>query len=413
MFFDASTKEVFSAGRTLLIQDVDEDSDIVFKASFTVLEDIKCLGTVTALFDLIVLGNIECKRIDVKGRFVCLGNCDVEEAIIVQNEIWANDIKASSIVCHDRINAQEIDSEIIKADGNIVVGKTLAIEDHAETYQNIICGETAYGAGKLVANTIVTAEELDMDDGEEALENPFVFNPSNSSNTLMGDLEIYVKKNDYQSFFKILTTKAGSDIDALERAYSVFKAMNTAYPDGVADFKDVTLLLWIIEISNSDYYVVWPQIHNWLKAVKEHFDNLIHGRETSQNHPKTANELNVGNVVLHSTFGKGVVTELSGGGKYAKVEFDEVGLKEFPLPNGIKFLKVISEKQGITSDEIRRLIVCDISSYDEWLVALSILNTNKVTLGEDLYNAIYDLLLAHIGLKTKYIKDRLREKGWD
>ncbi len=117
--------------------------------------------------------------------------------------------------------------------------------------------------------------------------------------------------------------------------------------------------------------------------------------------------------MLHSSFGKGIVTEIQDGGKYAQVEFEEVGIKLFPLPNSLKFLKILSEKQGISSGEIRNLIVCDISNYDEWLVALSILNTNKTVLGEDLYNAIYDLLLSQIGLKTKYIKDRLREKGWD
>ena len=415
MFYDASTKDVFYAGNSLLIYEVDEDSDVVFKASFTILEDLKCQGTVTALFDLVVLGNIECKKIDVKGRLVCLGNCEVEESVIVQNEMWVNDISATSIVCHDKINAQEIDSEVIKADGNIVVGKILAVEDTAETFQNIICGETAYGAGKLVANTIVTAEELDLDDGEEALESPFVFKPSNGAgNSLMGELDDYIKENDYLGYFKALNSiKEGSDASSLDRALKVFKVMNKAYPNGIADFRDVTLLLWLIEASKSDYFTAWPQIHNWLKTVIEHFDNLIHGREISQKQPQQANEINVGNVVLHSSFGKGIVTELQDGGKYAQVEFEEVGTKLFPLPNSIKFLKILSQKEGMSSSEIRNLIVCDISSYDDWLVALSVLNTNKVILGEDLYNAIYDLLLSQIGLKTKYIKDRLREKGWD
>lgn len=43
----------------------------------------------------------------------------------------------------------------------------------------------------------------------------------------------------------------------------------------------------------------------------------------------------------------------------------------------------------------------------------TILNTNKTILGDELYDAIYDRLLSQIGLKSKFIHDRMREKGWE
>ena len=416
MFYDDKTRDVFAAGKSLIIYDVDEDEDVVFKASFIVASDIRCSGSVTALFDLIVMGNIECERLDVKGRLICLGNCNVEDSVIVQNTIWVNDLRASKVICHDMINAQGLDADNVKADGNIIVGKTLAVEDRAETFQNIICGETAYGAGKLVANMIVTAEELDMDDGEEALENPFVFRPENSSSGIMTELNKYVEDNDYQGFFNALLLARGEiEEGKIKRALSVFSVMNSSYPESISDFKDVALILWLIDIINTDYYMVWPQVREWLSAIIEHFDNLIHGRETSEKKPRPANTIDEGYVVNHAKYGRGVVSEIAheGNNTYATVDFEEYGEKKFPIPDSLSFFRIVSERQGMSSSDIKNMLTCELEGYDEWLEALSILNSNKAMLGDDLYNAIYDMLLSKIGLKMKYIQDRLQEKGWN
>ncbi len=416
MFFDDKTKGVITKGITLIVPEVDEDEEVYFKASFFVAGDLRCITKVTALFDLIVMGDIECKDIDVKGKLVCLGNCVVQNMIDVQNEIWANDIRASKIICHDRIVAQGIDADRVKADGNIVVGKTLAIEDRAETFQKILCGETAFGAGKLVANTIVTAEPLDMDDGEEALENPFVFKPECSSSTLFEDLQSFVSDNDYTGYFDALAVIENDDNrDKFDRARRVFEAMTSAFPDRISKFKDISLVLWLTEMIKSDYFLIWPQVSKWLDVMIDHFTNLINGKETILVDPKPADTLSEGNVVSHIKYGRGIVTEIDveKTGKYANIIFDEYGEKKFPIPNSLQFFKILSEKAGMTSAELRNSIVCNIQGYDEWIVALTILNTNKVILGEELYNAIYDRLLSQIGLKTKFIHDRMREKGWE
>ena len=124
MFFEDKTKGVITTGQNLIIPEVDEDEEVVFKASFSVAGNLRCATKVTALFDLIVMGNMECKDIDVKGKLVCLGNCVVQNVMDVQNEIWANDIRATRIICHDRIVCQGIDADRVKADGDILVGKT-------------------------------------------------------------------------------------------------------------------------------------------------------------------------------------------------------------------------------------------------------------------------------------------------
>ena len=414
MYYDASTSGVVPSGKSLVLQSIDEKSDIVFKASFIILDNIKCAGTVTALFDLIVLGDIDCDRLDVKGRFICLGTCMINDMAVVQNEVWVNDISSGKITCHDRIFAREMDVDVVKAEGNILVGKTLAVSDSAESFQNIICGETAYGAGKLIANTIVTAEELDMDDGEEALKSPYVFTPHNTESSTNRELEQFVRKNDYEGFFNYLrSNKTVINEERLERSYNVFKSMNLIYPDGISKIKDVTQLLWLFEVANSDYFLIWPQVRIWINSLTDHFDKLIHGREINKKSFQTVTELNEGNVVLHSMYGKGIVTKIVDKGKYAKIEFEDGIEKEFPLPNSLKFFKLLQATNETNVEDNKKLLSCNLSNYDEWISALSILNDNKKNIGEDLYAVIYDLLLAEIGLKSKFINDRLQEKGWN
>ena len=179
--YDDKTKNAISTGNKLLIPDIDSTEDIVFKASYIVSASISCKGKITALFDLIVFGDVRAEEIDVKGRFVCMGQCTVSNSIIVQNDIWCEHLQANTITCHDRIIAQSIDANTVFAESNIIIGKTLAIEKKAQTYQTVICGETAYGAGSIAATKILTSEPLDLDEGEEAIEKPFQYMPKNNA----------------------------------------------------------------------------------------------------------------------------------------------------------------------------------------------------------------------------------------
>ena len=130
--FDDKTKGTIESGRRFILPTFNQCDEATFKASYIVTSDVKCDGKITALFDLIVLGSIEAAELDVKGRFICLGKCDVSGTILVQNEIWVNDVRAKNIETNDRIFAQEIDVETIIANGSIVVGKILAVEKLAK-----------------------------------------------------------------------------------------------------------------------------------------------------------------------------------------------------------------------------------------------------------------------------------------
>ena len=420
--YDDKTSNVIIAGTQLLIPSSHSSEDVTFKASYIVSSDLSCQGKVTALFDLIVFGDVYADEIDVKGRFICMGHCIVSGSIVVQNDMWCEDVQAVSITCHDRIVAQSIDANTIFADGSIIIGKTLAIEKIAQTNQNIICGETAYGAGKIIASSILTVEPLDLDDGEEALESPFQYAPktqAESTIVISKESAKYERDNDYSGYIAALIKNSEeNEQKQLNKYLTVLKAIEMAAPSSVSELRDAAMLIWLVELSNSDYFKDWNTISEWTEVVLAHFQNIAEGNITDSLQGKPAEKLLKGYIVSHSKYGIGVVEDIVSSGtgihssKMATINFDECGVKKFPVPDALKHFLVLSETSASSSEEIKGSMTCDINDYKEWLTALEIINDNKELLGNNLHNAIFELLIEKIGLKAKFVEDRFKEKGW-
>lgn len=423
ILYDDKAKGAIKADNRLIFPDIDELDDLTFKASYIVSGNLRSTGKISALFDLIVLGDVTAEEIEIKGRFVCMGQCHINGTIVVQNDIWAEDIQAKSVVSQDRIVAQSIDADAVVAEGNIIIGKTLAIEEMAKTYQKVICGETAYGAGKIVAASILTAEPLDLDDGIEALEDPFQYAPTSSDS---GDTELskesamYARNNDFHGFLSKLMKIPDEKMKVRFGHYlTALKAVEMAYPQGISEFKDISLLIWLIEISNSVYFKDWPEIKEWTEAILAHFKEMAEGKSLGLHAPRPAEKLDKGYTVLHKHYGKGIVrsilkTSVGGQVSYtAIVEFEHYGEKKFPLPASLNFFSVISEHEAPSADEVKSSIQCNVDGYAEWLSALQLIYLHKEYLGTSLYNVIYSLLLSKLGLKPKFVEDRFKEKGWN
>ena len=107
--------------------------------------------------------------------------------VIVQNDIWADDIVADTVISHNHIFVQSMDVNTLSCDGNVMVGKTFSIEDVAEIGDALLCGETAFGAGRLVANTVMTVEPLDLDDGIDAIEDPNEYKANKNNKNVQVD----------------------------------------------------------------------------------------------------------------------------------------------------------------------------------------------------------------------------------
>ncbi len=417
--YDDKTSNAISSGTQLLIPSSHTSEDVTFKASYIISSDLNCKGKVTALFDLVVFGDVHADEIDVKGRFICMGHCVVSGAIVVQNDMWCEDVQAASIVCHDRIVAQSIDADTIFAEGSIIIGKTLAIEEKAQTNQTVLCGETAYGAGKIMASSILTVEPLDLDDGEEALESPFQYTPKSTSgdtNEVSKESAKYMKGNDYSGYLSSLIENTEKSAEKrLKKYMAALKAVEMATPSSISEFRDVALLIWLIEMSQTRLFNGWNTVTEWTEAVLNHFRNLAEGKLSTTIQGKPADKLLKGYTVTHSKFGVGVVedTMAAGSVKMARINFEGYGVKKFPLPDSLKFFLILSETPAPSSEDIKQSMSCDIDDYDEWLSALEVINENKEQLGKSLYNAIFELLIEKIGLKAKFVEDRFKEKGWE
>lgn len=98
ILYDDKTINTIKNGTQLVIPFVDTDEDITFKASYVVASNLRSSGKISALFDLVVLGNVDAEEIDIKGRFICLGNCNVSGTIVVQNDMWGEDIQAKQFI---------------------------------------------------------------------------------------------------------------------------------------------------------------------------------------------------------------------------------------------------------------------------------------------------------------------------
>ena len=285
--YDDKTEGIVASGRQFVMPVCKECDDVTFKASYIVLSNLRCNGKITALFDLIVLGNVEANEIDVKGRFVCLGNCAVIGSIIVQNEIWANDLRASSIEARDRIIAHEIDGDIIIADGSIIVGKTLAVEKLVKSGKNILCGETAYGAGRVAAKIIITGEPLDLDDGEEAVESPYLYQsiatqPQSTQGdvapTVVDDLisygeSEYAQSGEFTGYLDYLTSMIFDSESKAKffRWKEVLSEAVAARQSGIGGYLNIAIIIWLAEIAYSDYFKNWAAVDDVFDAFETHF----------------------------------------------------------------------------------------------------------------------------------------------
>ena len=353
--YDDKTMGIICSGRHFILPVFEPCDETIFKASYIVASNVKCEGKITALFDLIILGDIEADELDVKGKFVCLGNCEVSGPIVVQNEIWANDVRAVSIEAHDKIIAQNLDGDTISADGSIVVGKILAVEKLAKSYKNILCGETAYGAGRVSANTIITGEPLDLDDGEDAIESPNLYRPTLKqsqpnqpapTSTEPIDLKAkgiakYAPSGDFLGYLDFLASVAFDEESKakFKRWKKVISEAEAIKKNGINDYTNIATIIWLLEIAGSSYF------ENWTK-----FDSLFN---TFESH--------------------------------------------------MKYL--ISIDMAAVS--------CSIGSYIEWLNALTILSRFGNLIDSSVYCLGMELVVSNLGLKSRFVSARLDEKGWD
>ena len=417
--YDDKTSGIIKAGdrdNCFIISNVKSRTEAVFKASYIVASSMRISGKITALFDLIVLGDVEADDIEVKGKFICMGDCTVENSIIVQDKMFAKQVKAKNIEVHDQITAQEIDVDVIKADGNIIVGQTLATEELAFSEQNILCGETAYGAGQISANSIITVEELDMDDGEDAVVEPnkIVFERKKKTDIVaLGNK--YASKNDYNGYFCELFSAADETLKfTIVRWQKTLDEIGELLTRQEENIFDLGLLVTLTEITQSSYFNGWETINSAWNFLMEHFESIANGKGLGVEKKISVSDFTVNQRVRHDKYGAGKVIGVrkNSGGIMAEIIFDGGKTVSFKLDIAIKFFSLEKNVQ-FTPEELKEKLFIEPKEYVDWLAFLNILQVYGHIFTPNLRKILNDLLYAKIGIKTKFIEERIKDNGWN
>ena len=422
--YDEKTEGIIKSGQYLVIPELIVGDDLVFKASCIATAGISCSGKVSAFFDLVVFGDVRAQEIEVKGRFVCTGVCEAENNLIVQNDIWAEEISADYIETHDKVVAQEIDAKTLSAEGSILIGKTLAIEEMASSNRSILCGETAYGAGRVSANVIITGEPLDLDDGMDAVSSPNVYYHAENNGKKHEEIETLSKKfeekNDFKGYIFALIERTFDQkrIDRLNKYVQVLSVIEAQSSEIYTKCRDTALLLWMSDIISSGLFTDWEKIKQWYKCLLDSFTRL------SRNEPPTGNEttvcktekLRVGDTLIHRSYGTGTVEviEKTFDGKIVSVRYAkdrQIRMHRFPISEAY-FRMVGMPNESSISNRYRESITCEPESYEDWLMLSLFLHEYGKDYAPEFSLIIFALLSSNFGLKTKFVTDRFAEKGW-
>lgn len=413
--YDDKTPGIIKSGNYFFINSVKSRTEAVFRASYIVGSNLHVEDKITASFDLVVLGDVEAQDIDVKGSFICFGNCNVYNSLTVQGKMFGRSIQAKSVEVHDEVTAQEINADIINVDGNIIVGQTLAVEISAESGQKIICGETAYGAGTIAAREIITGEELDMDDGMKSVVEPTRILVGNTYESQVGSLgKKYAIRNDYNSYLTELRNGEGDRIlqSSIARWERTLNEVSGVIKQSKFTCYNIGLLLSLVELSNSVYFSGWEKIAQWQQLFIDKFNKMANGEELELPKSLTLNTLFINQKVRHKTYGTGIIKTLSKTSIVkATVAFDSGKIVEFQMDIAIKNFS-LDEEDVLSPGEILNMLFIKPKEYGEWISYLNVLRVYRDKFSKNLYNISIKLLYASIGIKSKFIMDRLNENGW-
>lgn len=417
--YDDKTLGTIKSNNYCIIDKIDAKEDVIFKASYIVTTGLNVGGKIIALFDLIVLGDLYAKELDVKGQFISLGECEVENNIIVQDRIMSKHIKSKNIESRDEIVAKQIEANKITADGNMIISQTIDVEEMAFSNQKIICGDSVYGSGKMSAYEILVGEEIDLDDGFYSLIKPQKIKLLKDNDKDLGLEYInqkYQSNNDFESYIiEILKNNKENKIfyNTLLRWNKALKEAKVSLNRSKFECYDLGILLSLTEIINCNYFKDWEQINDWYRIFMNNYDKMVKGEWENEVDTFSFDNVQIGDLLQHKLYGVGrVINIIKNDINSIEIAFSNGQKKTFLMGLSISYFKYPKgyEKKHFTYAEKLYLKAKD---FAEWISYLSIINAYSKNYPKQLNEFIQEIIYSNIGVKSKFIEARIKENGWE
>ena len=137
---------------------------------------------------------------------------------------------------------------------------------------------------------------------------------------------------------------------------------------------------------------------------------MANGESVSQETKLTVKTLSVGQRLVHSTYGIGSIIDIKKKDKtLVEVLFDRGKKLSFQMEIALKFF---SRADAPTAEEIISKLYIKPEEFEEWANYIQILEVYGHMFSPKLNELAMDLLCSKIGVKSKFVLDRIKENGW-
>lgn len=276
-------------GKVVITTEVDENP--IFEISCIVVGDLEA-EMIRANYDLIVIGSLHAKKLDVAGDFSCHGECCCEE-IAVQGACFIDgNMTAERGFIGDSLTANEICIESLEIKGTVLC-LNMECNDEVICEKNVLVAEGLTGEGSLSSNMIMCGEYSLLDNTS----NIFIAD----SLEIEAETEVEVKDdkltnnniNEFESIkekARTLTShKFMSELERFVENNEKYRREYDAYRklilvDNITVFPSIKIYVDIIDTVNKNYQIIGAtKLFGKVKARFESFDydDVNHSKMTT------------------------------------------------------------------------------------------------------------------------------------
>lgn len=236
---------------------INENDDVKFDSSFTVLNDITSKGQIKANYSLVSFGSVTAERITVENDLICFKNIECDELNIY-----------GELKCFGNISAKKINVRSLSTinggclgegsfGNNLTINGCVEIANNVEVNGDVICSEGIIGAGRISCKYIYASDYLEIDVLSEVNKDNKVKEKNHSKDEIATssilksieeaeDLNQFVKSAGYLEFIKNTTVaikRIESEVELLNEEYllgevvSIFSKLSLIHKKFEKDYK--------------------------------------------------------------------------------------------------------------------------------------------------------------------------------